>query len=90
MALPKKKWVRSGLPRRTVKLCVGTKPGTKGKGGNSKLWAFGYSSLAGLLDMSELAVRKAVSRGDMSPADLKSVMEFYVQYVRKSETPSTT
>jgi hypothetical protein len=48
-----------------------------GKGvGRQKVWGYCLTDLAELFDMSEPALRKAVSRGAVDPADLKSIVAF--------------
>lgn len=44
--------------------------------GRQKVWAYCLTDLAELFDMSEPALRKAVSRGALDPGDLKSVLDF--------------
>lgn len=44
--------------------------------GRQKVWAYCLTDLAELFDMSESALRKAISRGVVDPSDLKSVVDF--------------
>ena len=80
----KRVWPKSGKPRRTVELCQEEASGIQGKGGNSKLWAFGYATLADLLGLSEMAVRQLVKRARLNPKDLRSVVSFYLTQRRIS------
>jgi len=45
--------------------------------GGRRTWSFGYPELAALLDMSEDAVRQAVTRGALNPGSLASVCSFW-------------
>jgi hypothetical protein len=65
----------TGVSRR-VHVCTGT-PAHPGRGsGSTQLWAFGYPTLALLLNTSENAVRQAVAERRFNPADLDSVLQY--------------
>lgn len=49
------------------------------------MWAYCLTDLAELFDMSEPALRKAISRGAVDPADLKSVVAFALSRMGASE-----
>lgn len=53
--------------------------------GRQKVWAYCMTDLAELFDMSETALRKAVSRGVVDPADLKSIVSFALTRMGASE-----
>ena len=44
-----------------------------------RLWAFGYAALADLFGVREQTVRRWVSRGELDPRDLRSVMNLAVR-----------
>lgn len=46
------------------------------RGGNTKLWAYGYPELSAFLGMREGTVRQAVARGTFDPSSLASVVAF--------------
>jgi hypothetical protein len=49
------------------------------------VWGYCLTDLAELFDMSEAALRKAVSRGAVDPADLKSIVSFALTRMGASE-----
>lgn len=65
--------------KRTVTLCEATSLAQK-DGRGPKLWAFGYSTLAKLLGLSENAIRQAVHQGRLDPSDLEMVCESWMHY----------
>jgi len=58
--------------RRTVRLTTTTQSKTW-----AKLWAYSYADLAELFGLTEIGVRKAVSRQRLNPADLRSICLFW-------------
>lgn len=73
---------------RRVVVCKGTEPHPGKHSGRIRLWAFGYPSLALLLETSEGAVRQLVHEGTLDPADLESVLQ-YVARRRGWQTTSS-
>lgn len=49
-----------------------------------RLWAFGYAALADLFGVQEQTVRRWVSRGQLDPRDLQSVVAMARRRVRRS------
>jgi hypothetical protein len=49
------------------------------KGRGKRRFSYTYQDLARLLGMTEEAVRQAAHRGKFDPADLRSVVAFYVK-----------
>lgn len=53
----------------------------------SKLWAYGMADLARIFGMTFAGVRAAIRRGDFDPADLLSVIDFFLHRDRKRCAP---
>lgn len=49
------------------------------RGGHTKLWGYGYQTLARLLGMTPGSVRNAVSAGRLDPADLEAVCRAWLR-----------
>lgn len=68
-------WAQEAAPDlRTRRQNVPPPPPRKGQA--PRRWAYGYPEIAKLLDMSEDAVRKAVSRRKFNPRDLADVVRY--------------
>lgn len=63
--------VRRGRQKRTV-----IASGLSACGGHSRMWGYGYGDLAPFVGTTEQALRKAVSRGEVDPSDLHSLLDF--------------
>lgn len=53
----------------------------------SRLWAYGMADLARIFGMTKAGVRAAIGRGDFDPADLLSVIDFFLHRDRKRCAP---
>jgi hypothetical protein len=78
---------------RRVVICNGTDPHPGKHSGRIRLWAFGYPSLALLLETSEGAVRQLVHDRVLDPADLESVLQYVARrrgWQTRSDQPKPT
>jgi hypothetical protein len=53
----------------------------------SKLWAFSRADFARVFGMSVAGVKAAICRGDFDPADLLSIIDFFLHRDRKRGAP---
>jgi hypothetical protein len=59
--------------RRSVTLCEGTPGANKKRSGPTRLWAFGYGTLAKLFGVKEVEARRMVAKKQLKPEDLEAV-----------------